>query len=87
MNLLDHVVTARQKFLFYHKRGLEENKWHRENSMYIYWAFLDDDDKDFTPAFEVFERVCKIFESNYEYDRIIFQFDLMEKYAKNWIFS
>lgn len=87
MNLLEHVIAARQKFIYYHKRGLEDSKWHRGNGMYIYWSFLDDDDKDFTPAFEVLERTCSMFKWGDEYDEILHQFDLMEKMAKNWIFS
>ena len=87
MIILEHVIAACQKFLYYYKRGSEDSKWHRENSMYIYWAFLDEDDKDFTPAFKVFERACTMFKWGDEYDEILCQFDLMERIAKLWCFS
>lgn len=95
MNFLERVQRAREEFTFFYNRGISEpDRWHRQNSMYFMWSLYPDKDKDNGQLdyaiVNIWEHVINDFHLPVEkvsLEELMLIFDLMEKYAKLWIFS
>ena len=88
----DRVREAREEFIFFYNRGLSEpDRWFRPNSIYFMWSLCPDKDNgqsDFVIV-DIWDRVLTnhhLKTDGASFEELMFIFDMMESYAKLWIF-
>ena len=93
MNLVMRVQRAREEFTFFYNRGLSEShKWHRSNGIYFMWSLCPDKNNgqsDYAIV-SIWEHALTdhhLMVEGASFQQLMHIFDLMEKYAKLWIFS
>ena len=89
--MIERIFELYNKFIFYHQRGLEIEKHCRDNSIYLFWSFLDDQDNiemDIVNLWDIAARMIRSPSGGYDddYETTLRQFDLMSKLYKNRAF-
>lgn len=94
--MLERVLRFEKNLIFYYNRGKEEEKWRRSVHIYIGWAALEIDDETMDwDLLELYAKATDIspptkdpYKEEEEYiQECVNRFPLMERLARNWVFS